>query len=91
MCFAAHVSDLSRCELPDGVKDVSTPSKSKKEKIRAEADSFDWSRVDALSDAEIEEAAKSDPDAVLLTDPQVAEADLVVPANARRRRKQAAE
>ena len=70
---------------------MSTPSKSKRAKIEAEAGSFDWSRLDALSDADIEHAAKSDPDVVLLTDAELADADLVVPPKARGRKTEAAE
>lgn len=70
---------------------MSTPRKSKKAEIEAEIRDFDWSQLDALSDIDIEEAAESDPDTVLLTDSELAEADLVVPATARKRNKQAAE
>jgi hypothetical protein len=70
---------------------VSTPCKSKNAEIKAEISRFDWSRFDALSDMDIEKAAESDPDTVLLTDSELAEADLVVPAKARKRNKQAAE
>lgn len=68
-----------------------TPSNSKKAKIKAEAETFDWSRLDTLSDDDIEGAAKSDPDVVLLTEVELAGTDLVIPPKARRRNKQAAE
>jgi hypothetical protein len=70
---------------------VSTQRKSKKAKIKAEVEGFDWSRLDALSDDDIEHAARSDPDVVLLTEAELAEADLVIPPKSRRRNKQAAE
>src|SRR5688500_4222891 len=90
MCFEAHVRGSSRCGRPDGVKDVAAQGKSKA-KIEAEVEDFDWSRVAALSDKDIESAAKPDPDTVLLSDAELAEADLVIPAKARRKGKQAAE
>lgn len=45
---------------------------------------FDWSKVDALTDEQIIEAAKTDPDSALPTDAELAEFDLVLPAKARR-------
>ncbi len=68
-----------------------TPSKSTKARIEAEAKSFDWSKLDSLSDADIEHAAKSDPDTLLPTDAELAEAELVIPVIARAKNKQAAE
>jgi hypothetical protein len=73
------------------VNDVSTPRKSKKAEVEAEIRDFDWSQFDALSDMDIERAAASDPYTVLLTDSELADADLVVPATARKRNKHAAE
>ncbi|MCS0502093.1 hypothetical protein [Ancylobacter mangrovi] len=48
---------------------------------------FDWSKVDAMTDAQIIEAAKSDPDSSLPTEKELAEFDLVIPAKARREKK----
>ncbi|MGA0561620.1 hypothetical protein ACO2RV_04145 [Ancylobacter sp. VNQ12] len=45
---------------------------------------FDWSKVDALTDEQIIEAAKADPDTALPTEAELAEFDLVFPAKARR-------
>ncbi|NJL50714.1 MAG: hypothetical protein HC909_03380 [Blastochloris sp.] len=45
---------------------------------------FDWSKVDAMTDEEIIAAAKADPDSSLPTDEELAEFDLVIPARARR-------
>ena len=46
---------------------------------------FDWSKVDALTDEEIIEAAKADPDSSLPTDQELAEFNLVIPAKSRRK------
>ena len=46
---------------------------------------FDWSKVDALTDAQIIEAAKADPDSSLPTEAELAEFDLVIPAKSRRK------
>ena len=73
------------------MRDVPTQRNSKKAKIKAEVENFDWSRVDALSDKDIEDAVNSDPDTVLLTEADLVEADLVIPPKARRGSKQAAE
>lgn len=54
------------------------------DEIRREAADFDWSKVDALTDAEITAAAKADPDSTLPTDGELAESDLVIPAKRRR-------
>ena len=70
---------------------MSTRRRSQKAKIEAEAASFDWSKLDALSDRDIQEAVKQDPDAVLLSDAELADADLVLPAKARVNRRHAAE
>ena len=69
---------------------MSTQGKSKKAEIALEVESFDWSRIDALSDQDIEAAVRSDPDSVLLSDAEIAEADLVIPHGARGRKKQTA-
>lgn len=69
---------------------MSTQRKSKKAEIEAEVEIFDWSLVDAASDKEIEDAAKSDPDIALLSEADLVEADLVLPPRARRKSKQAA-
>ncbi|WP_245515963.1 hypothetical protein [Ancylobacter aquaticus] len=50
---------------------------------------FDWSKVDALTDDQIIEAAKADPDSVMPTEAELAEFDLVLPAKARREMAQA--
>lgn len=64
---------------------MSTRRKSEKAKIEAEVESFDWSLFDALSDKDIEAAAKLDADAVLPNDAELADADLVPPAKTRGR------
>ncbi|MDR6954011.1 hypothetical protein J2X65_003378 [Ancylobacter sp. 3268] len=46
---------------------------------------FDWSKVDAMTDEQIIEAAKADPDSSLPTDAELAEFDLVIPAKSRRK------
>lgn len=52
---------------------------------------FDWSKVDALTDEQIIAAAKADADSVMLTEAELAEFDLVLPAKARRERAAKAE
>lgn len=42
--------------------------------IEAEMNSFDWSRVDRMTDEEIEAAALADPDTFLPSDEELAEA-----------------
>mgnify|MGYP001810687194 CR=1 FL=1 len=61
------------------------PSKQAEQLLQA----FDWSKVDALTDAQIIAAAKADPDSVLPTEAELAEFDLVLPAKARRERAEA--
>ena len=39
--------------------------------IKAEAAAFDWSRLDAMTDEEIESAAAADPDSYLPTDEEL--------------------
>ncbi len=39
----------------------------------------DWARVDALTDAEIEAAAREDPDTILLDDAMLADAEMIYP------------
>jgi hypothetical protein len=68
---------------------VSTKDRYTRAQIKAEIERFDWSAVDAMTDKQIEEAVRTDPDAVLLTDSDLAKADLVIPAKARHRRKRA--
>ena len=46
---------------------------------------FDWSKVDALTDEQIIEAAKADPDSSLPTEAELKEFDLVIPAKSRRK------
>ena len=38
-------------------------SKDSNDELRKRAEAFDWTRVDAMSDAEVAAAAKNDPDA----------------------------
>jgi hypothetical protein len=52
---------------------------------------FDWSTVDARSDAEIVEAARRDTDASLPDDEELAEFSLVLPAKSRGKPPEAAE
>jgi hypothetical protein len=73
------------------VKDVSTQGKWNKTDIAAEVERFDWSHVDALTDRDIESAADADPNGILPSEAALESADLVIPANARAKRKQAAE
>lgn len=62
------------------------------DEIAREAASFDWTKVDALTDDEIIAAAKADPDCVLPTEQELAQFDLVIPAKSRLPRpKEAAE
>jgi hypothetical protein len=70
---------------------VTTPRKWTREEIETEARGFDWSRVDALTDADIEQQAKTDPDAVLPSAAELAGFDLVIPARHRRKPPEAAE
>ena len=61
------------------------PTKKQLEEAEGLLRDFDWSRVDALTDAQIIEAAKADPDSSLPTDAELAEFDLVIPAKSRRK------
>ena len=67
-----------------------TTKKTRRE-IEREVDKFDWSKVDALTDEQIIAAAKADPDALLPTEEELANFDLVIPAKSRRKPPQAAE
>ncbi|NJL07013.1 MAG: hypothetical protein HC900_01185 [Methylacidiphilales bacterium] len=60
------------------------PTKKQLEEADRLLKTFDWSKVDAMTDAEIIAAAKADPDSSLPTDEELAEFDLVIPAKARR-------
>lgn len=60
------------------------PTKKQVEQAERLLRDFDWSKVDALTDAQIIEAANSDPDSSLPTEAELAEFDLVIPAKARR-------
>ena len=42
--------------------------------LKAEAHRFDWSRIEAMTDAEIEAAASADPDSHLPSDEELEEA-----------------
>lgn len=53
------------------------------DELRKEVASFDWSKIDALTDEEIIARAKADPDCTLPTDEELAEFDLVIPATSR--------
>lgn len=61
------------------------PTKKQLEEAERLLRTFDWSKVDAMTDAEIIEAAKADPDSALPTDEELAEFDLVIPAKSRRK------
>lgn len=61
------------------------PTKKQRDEAERLLRTFDWSKVDALTDAEIIAAAKADPDSALPTDEQLAEFDLVIPAKSRRK------
>lgn len=61
------------------------PTKKQRDEAERLLRTFDWSKVDALTDAEIIAAAQSDPDSALPTDGQLAEFDLVIPAKSRRK------
>lgn len=45
-----------------------------REEIEAEVKTFDWSRIDRMTDEEIEAAAAADPDTFLATDEELGEA-----------------
>jgi hypothetical protein len=45
---------------------------------------FDWSKVDALTDAQIAAAAKADPDSALPGKDELSEFDLVIPTRSRK-------
>lgn len=70
---------------------MSTPRKWSREELESEARRFDWSAVDALTDEQIEEAARADPDVVLPTEADLEKFDLVIPAKSRRAKPEAAE
>ena len=59
--------------------------------IAAEAERFDWSKIDAMTDEEIEAAAAADPDAPEATDEQLRAAVQARAERLRRSRKPAAE
>lgn len=67
------------------------PTKKQLEEAKRVLAAFDWSKVDALTDEQIIEAAKNDPDSSLPTDEELAEFDLVIPAKSRRKPREAAE
>lgn len=60
------------------------PTKKQLEEADRLLRTFDWSKVDAMTDEEIIAAAKADPDSSLPTDEELEEFDLVIPAKARR-------
>jgi hypothetical protein len=47
-------------------------TKKQKDKLREALDSVDWAKIDAMTDEEIEAAARADPDNPPLTDEQLA-------------------
>lgn len=61
------------------------PTKKQLEEAERLLRDFDWSKVDALTDAQIIESAKADPDSSLPSDAELAEFDLVIPAKSRRK------
>lgn len=70
---------------------MSTPRKWTREEIEADARRFDWSAVDALTDEQIEQAARADPDVILPTEAELAQFDFVIPAKSRHKPPEAAE
>lgn len=61
------------------------PTYKQLEEARKLLATFDWSKIDALTDEEIIARAKADPDCTLPTDAELAEFDLVIPAASRRK------
>lgn len=59
------------------------PTKKQLEEADRIAATFDWSKIDALTDEEIIARAKADPDCTLPTDEELAQFDLVIPAASR--------
>jgi hypothetical protein len=67
------------------------PTKKQLEKAERIAQSIDWKKLGAMSDAEIEKAWAWDADTSFPTTKELAEFDLVIPAKARRKAAKAAE
>lgn len=65
------------------------PTKKQLEEADRLARAFDWSRFDAMSDAEIRAHWAWDKDMTWPTEAELADFDLVLPAKARRERAQA--
>ena len=53
------------------------PTPKQKNELRKALDAVDWAKLDAMTDEEIEAAARSDPDNPPLTDEQLAKMRLV--------------
>ncbi len=53
--------------------------KQTKDELRKALDAVDWAKIDAMTDEEIEAAARSDPDNPLLTEEQLARLRVVSP------------
>ena len=51
--------------------------KQPKDELRKALDTVDWAKIDAMTDEQIEAAARSDPDNPLLTDEQLSRMRLV--------------
>jgi uncharacterized protein (DUF4415 family) len=73
--FAARFAGSSRRDAPAGAKEENITTSSKGDIRRGKTD---WAAVDALTDQEIAEAVRKDPDAVPL-DVDWSKAELVIP------------
>jgi hypothetical protein len=63
------------------------PTKKQKDELQKALDAVDWARIDAMTDEEIEAAARADPDNPPLTDEELASMRRVIH---RKRKKPAA-
>jgi len=61
------------------VRNAVPTKKQTKDELRKALDAVDWAKIDAMTDEEIEAAARSDPDNPLLTEEQLARLRVVSP------------